>query len=88
MLKKTFIVGFVASLTFLVMACGNDAEDTCEHTNEKCAIQQGFVKADCSKASDNYDKLSDADKEKADKQADCINDADTCEAILKCAVSG
>lgn len=88
MLKKIVVVSLVALVTLLTVACGNDAEDACEHINELCSSQEGYVKGDCSKSSDDYDKLSDADKEKADKIADCINDADNCDAAVKCAFTG
>jgi hypothetical protein len=87
MLKKIVVVSIVAIITALTMACGNGAEDACDTINEKCASQQGFTKQDCSKASDDYDKLSDADKEKADKYIDCVDDASDCAAIIACAAS-
>lgn len=85
MLKKIIVLSLVGSIALLVAACGDDAKDACEHTNEKCASQQGFQKQDCSKAEENYDKLSDSDKEKADKQVECIMDANDCAAIIACA---
>lgn len=88
MLKKIIVLSLVGSVAFLAAACGDDAEDACEHINEKCGSVQGFQKQDCSKAEENYDKLSDSDKEKADKQIECIMDADNCEGIAKCATSG
>ncbi len=88
MLKKIVVVSLVASIALLTMACGDDSEDACEKVNELCASQQGFTKADCSKSGDKYDALSDAEKEKSDKVADCIDDATTCEGAIKCATSG
>ena len=84
MLKKTLVLGFVSLITLLIVACGNSTKDACEHVNEVCASKQGFTKSDCSQAEAKYDALSDADKEKADKIADCVNDADTCDAVLAC----
>ncbi len=88
MFKKIVVVSLVACIALLTMACGDDSEDACEKVNELCASQEGFSKADCSKSSDKYDALSDADKEKADKAADCIDDATTCEGAIKCAAGG
>lgn len=82
--KKVLVVSLVASLTLLVMACSADAEDSCERANELCASRAGFVKSDCSRSSDDYDKLSDAQKEKADRVIECIDDADSCDEVVKC----
>lgn len=86
--KKIVTVSVVAAIALAAAACSDSAEDACEHINEKCASQEGFTKADCSKSNDEYDKLSDSDKEKADKIKDCIMDADACTAIIACATSG
>jgi hypothetical protein len=86
--KRILVVSIVASLGLLTAACSDDAEDACEHINEVCASQQGFTKQDCSKSSENYDKLSDAEKEKADKLVDCVMDADTCTAVTACVTAG
>ncbi|MBX3227858.1 MAG: hypothetical protein KIT84_22880 [Labilithrix sp.] len=87
MLKKIIVVSLVASIALLTVACSNSAEDACEKVNELCESQQGFQKSNCSESSDKYDKLSDAEKEKADKQADCIDDAKTCDDAIKCALA-
>lgn len=87
-LKRIVIVSMVGTFALLTAACSDDSKDACEHVNEVCASQQGFTKQDCSKADESYDKLSDSDKEKADKQIECIMDADTCEAVTKCAMGG
>jgi hypothetical protein len=81
-LRSLSVVAVVAGGVVLVAACGNSAEDSCEKLNDLCGGQG--LKADCSKASDNYDKLSDADKEKADKAADCIDNANDCKTGLAC----
>lgn len=85
LLKRILIASVVASVAILTAACGNDAEDACNHIKEKC---EQLKSLDCSKANDEYDKLSDSDKEKQDKIIDCVMDADTCEAIGKCGVGG
>lgn len=86
--RSSAILAVFAGLIVLAAACGNSSKDACEHMNELCASSQSGPKvtADCSQAESKYDSLSDADKEKADKANDCINDATTCEAALKCAL--
>jgi len=86
MFKKAIVVCTTAIVVLLCTACSKDAEDACEHMNELCGTQEGFTKADCSKSKDDYDKLSDADKEKSDKMVECIMDANTCEAAVGCAL--
>jgi hypothetical protein len=88
LLKKILVLTVVGSLAVVIAACSDDAEDACEHINEICASKQGFQKADCSKSADEYDKLSDSDKEKADKMVECIMDKDGCDDALKCALTG
>jgi hypothetical protein len=83
LLKRIAIVTVAATIGFLSAACSDDSEDACKHINDVCKL-----KLDCSKANDDYDKLSDADKEKQDKAIDCVMDADTCDAIQKCGVGG
>lgn len=86
--KKAVVVSIVGTLALLIAACSDSAEDACEHINELCASQEGFQKNDCSKSNDEYDKLSDSQKEGADKIKDCIMDAENCEAAIKCATTG
>ncbi|MFO0734232.1 MAG: hypothetical protein U0270_00055 [Labilithrix sp.] len=82
------MVAFVAAMVGLAAACGNSIQDACEHANELCANQPGFtIKSDCSQAEAEYDKLPDAQKEKQDKAADCINDAESCTAVFQCLVN-
>lgn len=84
MLKKIIVVSVVASIALLCAACSSDAEDACEHLNEICASKQGFTKMDCAKSKADYDKLSDADKEKSDKIIECIMDKDSCDQAAAC----
>jgi hypothetical protein len=88
MLKKIIVLSVVSTIALLSMACSDDAEDACEHINEKCASQQGFTANDCAKSNDEYDKLTDAQKEQADKLIECVMDKDSCEAITGCLTSG
>src|SRR6478735_3207554 len=83
-LRSFGVVAVFATGLILVAACGNSAEDSCEKLNDLCASQKGYVKADCSNAGDRYDKLSDADKEKADKASDCLDDAKDCAGGFAC----
>lgn len=85
MFKKVIIACAVACVSLLSVACGNDIKSACEHTNDICGSTQGFQKIDCNKAEEEYDKKSDADKEKSDKAAECILDKDKCEDIVSCA---
>ena len=70
----------------LAISCKSQGKATCEKINDLC-----HTGLDCDKAADDYDKeydkASDAEKEAADKQADCIDDADSCQAALACGKS-
>ena len=88
MLKKIIVLSLVSTVALLSMACSDDAEDACEHINEKCASQQGFTANNCGTANDEYDKLTDAQKEQADKLIECVMDKDDCAAITTCLTSG
>lgn len=81
-LRSLSVVAVFAGGLILVAACGNSAKDSCEKLNELCSAQH--LTSDCSQAEDRYDKLSDADKEKADKADDCIDDAKDCAGALAC----
>jgi hypothetical protein len=85
-LKRMLIVSAVASLGLLTAACSHDAQDACNHINDICKSQQGFQSADCSKANDQYDKLSDSDKKKEDDLISCVMDANACSDAVKCAL--
>jgi hypothetical protein len=86
MLKKTLIVSMTAFLTILAISCKNDGESVCEKVNDLC-----HTSINCDQAGkdydDRYDKASDAEKEAADKYADCVDDADSCDAVTKCGAS-
>lgn len=84
LIKRIVIASLVACFALLTAACSDDVEDACEHTNELCASKAGYQKADCAKQNDAYDKLTDAQKEKADKQVECAMDADTCDGVIAC----
>lgn len=81
--RSLTVVTVLAGIGLLAAACGNDAKDACERVNELCASQPSF-KLDCSTSEDGYDKASDAEKEKADKAFDCVDDAKSCDAAVAC----
>lgn len=85
LLKRILIASIVASLGVLTAACSDDAEDACEHIKEVCKEASGS--SDCSKANDEYDKATDAQKEAYDKIIECVMDAENCEAVAKCSSS-
>lgn len=74
----------IAILSLFMVGCGNDIKKACEHMNDLCSSEENYMKMDCDAVEKLYDNQSDSEKDKADKNADCVLDKKSCEEAMKC----
>jgi hypothetical protein len=84
MFKKVIVASAVGCVALLCAACSDDVEDACKRMKEKCAGDSFVSQLDCAAVKEQYEKASDAQKEKTDKNVECVMDAETCDAIKQC----
>jgi hypothetical protein len=95
-MRNFFGTSLLVSSAFLSVACSgtttgtgtaaasDSAADACRHINEVCADMRGFREQDCSQTNEQYEKLTPAEKERADKLVACVMGMKTCDGVTGC----